>query len=412
MTVVTASEPVMTAPQTAAHSVRKYAYIDALRGYAVLLVITCHTGGMFALMPYPIKKLTNIGWNGVQMFFLVSCVTLLMSWRSDERKGIASTRNFWLRRFFRIAPMYYLAAIFYFFAEPPATGFNITQLLATLFFVNAWRPDWISTIPNDWRVVPGGWSIGVEFTFYFLFPIMVRYVRSLGSASLFFAGAIAIGCAANWALYPDLLAAYGEPATSEFLYFWFPNQLPIFALGTILYFFLEDLKSGKHSAFTRQATRFSYALIAICIVPFLLLAERPQFFANRFSLLPFSPVPILLLASFIFVAFVLILANDTKNILINRPICALGEVSFSAYLLHFFVIHQLVHRLPDVFDANASGYRAIATCAGLWVVAVPVTFALSWLTFRTIEKPMIGFGRTVLDRIKPRPAQVLESASN
>jgi peptidoglycan/LPS O-acetylase OafA/YrhL len=106
------------------------------------------------------------------------------------------------------------------------------------------------------------------------------------------------------------------------------------------------------------------------------------------------------------------LANAPQSILINRPICALGEVSFSAYLLHFFVIHQFVLRLPSIFDATASGYRAIAICAGLWIVVVPVTFALSWVTFRAIEKPMIGFGRTVLDRIKQRPAQALESASN
>src|ERR1700761_4987006 len=122
------------------HKTKKYPYIDALRGYAVLFVITCHTGGMFRNMPYPVKKLTNVGWHGVQLFFLISCVPLMMSWRSDERKGIASPQSFWARRFFRISPMYYLAALFYFFAEPPASGFDFGQMLASLVFVNAWHP--------------------------------------------------------------------------------------------------------------------------------------------------------------------------------------------------------------------------------------------------------------------------------
>src|ERR1700749_4071032 len=71
------------------HQTTKYGYIDALRGYAVLLVITAHAGGMFPLLPYPLKSLTNFGVHGVQLFFLMSCVTLMLSWRSDEAKGRA-----------------------------------------------------------------------------------------------------------------------------------------------------------------------------------------------------------------------------------------------------------------------------------------------------------------------------------
>ena len=117
----------------------KYPFIDALRGYAVLMVITCHTGGMFPELPYPLKKLTNFGSHGVQLFFLMSCVTLMLSWLSDEAKGRAGVASFWTRRLFRIAPLYYLAGAFYFLIEPPASGFDLTQLLASLSFVNAWH---------------------------------------------------------------------------------------------------------------------------------------------------------------------------------------------------------------------------------------------------------------------------------
>lgn len=54
------SESMTQAPETLAstkpHTTPKYAFIDALRGYAVLLVITSHTGGMFPELPYPVKN--------------------------------------------------------------------------------------------------------------------------------------------------------------------------------------------------------------------------------------------------------------------------------------------------------------------------------------------------------------------
>jgi peptidoglycan/LPS O-acetylase OafA/YrhL len=80
---------------------------------------------MFHELPYPLKKLTNFGWHGVQLFFMMSCVTLMLSWRSDEARGIALKSAFWIRRFFRIAPMYYAAAALYFVIGMPPSGFDL-----------------------------------------------------------------------------------------------------------------------------------------------------------------------------------------------------------------------------------------------------------------------------------------------
>jgi peptidoglycan/LPS O-acetylase OafA/YrhL len=60
-----------------------YAYIDCLRGYAILLVIPCHLTYSYLDLPYPVHRLTVLGWHGVQLFFLTSCLTLLMSWRGE-----------------------------------------------------------------------------------------------------------------------------------------------------------------------------------------------------------------------------------------------------------------------------------------------------------------------------------------
>jgi peptidoglycan/LPS O-acetylase OafA/YrhL len=380
------------------HETKKFAFIDALRGYAVLLVITCHTGGMFNELPYPLKKLTNFGWHGVQLFFLLSCVTLLMSWYSDETKGGANSLSFWIRRAFRIVPMYYLGAVIYAFLEPPPSGFDVNQLLASLFFVNAWYPTTIPTTPDRWMVVPGGWSVGVEFTFYLVFPLIATQVRSIRGAMLFAVISVAIGSLANVLVSGPLTETYGKTAAENFLYFWFPNQLPVFALGTIVYFILVGLWNRPNEAMSLIIKRNGLTIVGMCVGTGVVVANLP--FPGR---LPFALpliLPTVLVSSLIFMVVILVLGTAPNNLLVNRPICSLGRVSFSAYIIHFAVLHKLPVALPGVFDITSTGWRAIFVCMLLWAVAVPTTYGLSLITFRSIENPMISVGRRIMANLR------------
>jgi len=356
---------------------------------------------MFAELPYPLKKLTNFGAHGVQLFFLMSCVTLLLSWRSDEAKGRASITDFWTRRFFRIAPMYYLAGVLYFIIEPPAGGFNFGQLLATVTFVNAWHPLLIPTVPERWIVVPGGWSIGVEFTFYLLFPLMAAQVRSLHRAVAFCVLALALGCVANFLAQPVFETKYGTVPTANFLYFWFPNQLPVFALGTILYFAIGELRARSDGATVTLLRRYATPVVLLCAAACAIAANLPL--PGRLPLTPPLYVPTVLVATLIFMVAVAALSVTPHSAFINRAICSLGRVSFSAYLLHFAILHKLPVVLPFLFDVRASGWHAIFTCFFLLVVALGLTYVGSQLTFRLIETPMIAVGRRLIERRRRQP---------
>ena len=383
-----------TRASTLEHKTTKYAFIDALRGYAVLLVITCHTGGMFHELPYPLKKLTNFGWHGVQLFFMMSCVTLMLSWRSEEARGTALKSAFWMRRFFRIAPMYYAAAVLYFLIETPPSGFELGQMLASFGFVNAWHPILIPTVPDRWMVVPGGWSIGVEFSFYLVFPLIMAMVRSMRAAVGFLAVALILGSAANALLAAPLMSDYGSVAATNFLYFWFPNQLPVFALGTILYFLLQRLWANPRSAAVRLLQQHGTAIVLGCAAAGVAASNLP--FPQHLPPAPPLIVPALLVASLIFMMIVLVLGTTRDSPFVNRWIRSLGQVSFSAYLLHFAVLHKLPVLLPRVFDIHATGWWAIFTWLGLWVTAVLLTHGMSWLTFEAVESPMIALGKHVI----------------
>jgi peptidoglycan/LPS O-acetylase OafA/YrhL len=83
---------------------KHYDYIDALRGYAILMVLGVHSSQYFTDLSPITKAIADQGARGVQLFFVASAMTLSMSWQARNDGTVA----FYIRRFFRIAPMFYL----------------------------------------------------------------------------------------------------------------------------------------------------------------------------------------------------------------------------------------------------------------------------------------------------------------
>ncbi len=363
-------------------------YIDCVRGYAVLLVILCHLAYQFPQLPYPVHRLAVMGWFGVQLFFLASCVTLLMSWHNEVGKyGFPDIPAFFIRRFFRIAPAYYLAAVFYFFLQPPAGGFDFWKAFASFAFINAWRPDWMAATNGSWHVVPGGWSIGVEFSFYFLFPVFAAWTTSLRRAALLFAASLLFGLLANKVAMAEYAGRLSPLEMSNFLFFWFPNQASVFAFGGVLYFVLDRVNRTDNAAV--RALRNNATLLAvISAVALAALAYVPL--GHYIGDTPL--VPGYLAVCVPLAALVLVLSTN-NTIFVNPYVGAMGKVSFSAYLLHFAVL-ELCGVFPRIFHKLATGSQAVVAFALAFPVVVLITFGASWMTFMLIEQPMIGVGKS------------------
>ncbi|ABC23628.1 acyltransferase family protein [Rhodospirillum rubrum] len=366
----------------------KVDYIDAVRGWAILLVITCHVGGAFPELPTPVKHITNFGWHGVQMFFLASAVTLMMSWQGRHERYGTACKNFMIRRFLRIAPMYYTGALLYFVFDPPASGFDFSQLLIALSFINSWHPVWTPTVDDAWMVVPGGWSIGVEFTFYMLFPLVVLVITSARRALGALVVLIVLAILAN--VYGKIaFADYPPRAVSNFLYFWFPNQAPIFCCGILLFFLI---KRGSGQAPLSPA--LTYGLIALSGLIYVVVAEvvRGTHYFNPFG------VPPLALATLAFMIFILALAKGSPTLFSHGALRQLGTLSFSCYVLHFLVLETLPGLTAGLIDTQATGFAAIGMFALLWAATLGATVGAAFLAHRLIEQPGIALARRLTAR--------------
>ncbi|WP_298600415.1 acyltransferase family protein [Zoogloea sp.] len=375
--------------------------IDALRGYAILIVIAVHTLGHVPDLAWPAKRVLTMGFYGVQLFFLASAVTLMMSWhRSADPFGPRSLK-FLVRRFFRIAPLYWMAVVFYWFAyEIRAEDFSLQLLFATLFFYNAWSPYLIPTVPG-WTPVPGGWSIGVEFCFYFTFPLIATLVTSLRRALGFVALALGVMLAASHfgqGLYPEI----GPEERANFLYFWPPNQLVVFALGFLLYHLVKDEATRRRIIGSKiSADLASLAMLGATLAVALSLGPNKFFDWNR------GLPPTHLVMSLCFVPWALVLILKPSGRVINRAITGLGKVSFSAYVLHFAVLKytgQLLHRLWPVAK---TGVYSIAFEAVFLVLALVLIRVIGEASYRLIEQPFIDLGKALLGRLNgPAAARV------
>jgi peptidoglycan/LPS O-acetylase OafA/YrhL len=340
---------------------KRYNYIDSLRGIAILMVLLVHNSFMAQeqiYFPKTVAKFIYDGRFGVQLFFIVSAFTLMLS-KQSRTNEVRSTQNYFIRRFFRIAPMYYTAIVYYalqnfihsnFLTSGAPKPFDALSLVANVFFVHGFAPGWINSC------VPGGWSIAVEMSFYVVLPIIVYYINDINKSVIFLLLSIVLATVLNRLLTSSSIDS------NQFLYYYFPNQLPIFVLGITSYFIYK----GSYKSMN------GYSLISIAFA---------IFYYCYFS----STVQDHFLYSLIFFFLLLSQSKNTMLLLSNRVATYLGKISYSMYLTHFAILYWM-----DYFGITVvikvSNYATAMMNFGLrYIVLVFLTAIISSFSYKFIE---------------------------
>lgn len=339
-------------------------YLDALRGFAVLGVLITHACGLMG--PQTGKWGVDFA-SGVQLFYMVSAYTLFWVQYNRHEHEKYSVLKFYIRRFFRISPLFYSVLTLYIFGSYYFNGSvpDKYNILATVFFVNGAFPQYINSI------IGVEWSVAVEVTFYLIAPFLFRVIISSERAVVLLVASLII------AEYSTLwLFAHSElySAFPPYLMFWFPAQFPAFA-GGVLAFFLSQTQLTQRSA--------RLLLIVSCVWILMVYGGGDvRFFPHRdLMTLGFAGV-LIAFSSFSF------------RIFVNKVTEYLGKISFSIYLLHLFIMMRL-YELVVVPLGLSSWIGAFVLFVGTLGLATP----LCYLTYRYIETPGIKIGRAVIGHI-------------
>ncbi|VVP55644.1 acyltransferase family protein [Pseudomonas fluorescens] len=346
----------------------RYASIDGLRGYlafgvfvhhAIITLIFLRTG----VFDFPPSNFySQLGQGSVALFFMI---TGFLFWSRLLTQG---RQHDWLAfavsRLFRLYPLYLPLMLIVFVTVFYLQNWELKDSWTQLFGqILAWltfdRPDVNQYHQTGVLISNVTWTLSYEVFFYLALPLAAMVFIYRGSWQQ------TVLC---------LIGIYG-------LYELIGME------HSLKKHFLASFLGGIGAAYwVRRPQLVAWGQTRMAgIIALLALAIAFTAFNRAFALRP------LLLMSLFFV--IVASGNTLFGALKPRSIRWLGEISYSTYLLHGFVLWVFIQRLPLVLDLDV---RDIWTFLPLMALCSCLLIIISSLTFLYIEKPGITAGKKVL----------------
>jgi exopolysaccharide production protein ExoZ len=300
---------------------------------------------------------------GVDLFFAISGFIMLYVHRDDFGKARAPL-NFMIKRIIRIVPIYWsltTAALIVLMVAPQLftthyRGIDLPWIIGSYLFVPIAPPGWNAT-----PVVGVGWTLNFEMFFYVAFAFALFLPRRLALHLIFvgFGGLVAIGVIL-------------QPST------------PV--LGLVTNWLLLDFLMGVAIALwlvargrLPPAAAFALLLIgAVCLAATILWPPPEE---GPLRLLKWGiPTALIVFA---------MSSIDIPEGRVAKPLCILGDASYSIYLFQFFALPAFARVM------EAAGADAIAFDVNVVILTVLVT-ASGFFCWLLLERPLGTVARSWL----------------
>ena len=326
--------------------------LDGLRGFAVLFVLGAHTK-FFS---------QGFGATGVWIFFLLSGYllsnNLIIDYTKSNKSFFATTIQFYVKRFFRIVPVYFIVLLFYCFI---VWGGNVNLLIKHYTFQEA---IWLF------------WTIKTELLFYILLPLILISMLALTKKQN------------NLIFISILLILFGYYLTEYKIIFTLSlakvgQDWPFYLTPFLVGIFITFIKLDLESILRIFLFYFSFIIVLILTIDTPLTLELRTLFYQDGIRLPWRDRIIV----YIFVSILVITSiNSNFFLLENRFIKTLGTVSFSFYLWHTLILVLLRKSF------NLSGIE-------LFLASFPIIFIISVFSYHLVEIKFHSLGKTLIRNI-------------
>lgn len=371
--------------------------LEALRGWAILLVVAFHAlgiidgaaseNGLPDHSPFWLR-LVGAGNTGVTLFFVLSGFLLaqpfIQAIRSGEKVSIG---RFYSARLLRIVPLYYAAVLVAWLVSSNSAG----ALKALLF------------IPIGFEIFPFSlpwWTLSLEMQFYFLLPwAMLALSYRLGRYLVVLIGAGWFILHCLYLLLPQWLGSLSAPGLADSL---FGRGFAFLIGGLAGWFYMSrSYVVMFHSA---RAVALASLLLLVAMLWLLqwygLMGQAPALQAMPL----YHDLEALLWAGLLLCSLGPL--SGWRRVFINRFFSHFGSISYSLYLVHLPILFYLIHSAKVAADGVVTW-----SDSRLWA-AVIGSFLLSWLLavicYRLIEQPFLKLKAhlpVLSDRLRGAPAK-------
>ena len=340
-----------------AHFSKRSVPLDCIRTLAITLVFGFHVAIFYdrADLDAVARFFLRFGFYGVDIFFPLSgfLITrfLLRSSRPDFVKA------FFLRRVFRILPLY-LAGVTLYAAASIVTGYEqelLSRIWIPYLFLTGWFvfSEGVQTVPYTIT-----WSLSVEEFAYILFGVLAWINRA--RFPLFIVVLIIV---------PTVLRYYLNTQGLDHIYYYPPARIDAIAIGGLTALLL-DRWAGRETALIGLYLGLSALFWAVGFTDILM---RQTLF---FTAISFTTCAVILICE--------VWLRGASGV-ISTELARVGFYSYFIYLFHYFVIFG-VNAVLAKLEITLGFWPVMSLCFG-------VTYGAAILSYKLFEGPMIDLGR-------------------
>jgi peptidoglycan/LPS O-acetylase OafA/YrhL len=362
-----------------------YPALDGLRTIAVGIVLCAHGGVTWF----------RSGGVGVDIFFVLSGFLITTILRTErQRTGTINFRNFYARRFLRLAPALFLTCAVVAVAKPAfGEPFPGTDLALAL----SYTANWAQALYGYYMTwLNHCWSLAIEEQFYLIWPLVIlgleRGVRTPGvKAGLLLAGAAGIAVYRAWQVgtWTDERINFGldtrmDPlmigAALSYAVAWAQSYTPRRLRATPLHrgdsqSEIPSMKRGAQGAgcvgLSESASKsLGWGLAPLALVTLFLIPNIVTWYSPWMGWIGY--VLVAGLAATVLADLVLGRHSLLAPVLATRPMVYVGKISYGLYLLHLPVYFAVEKIIPDAPLVVRLGWKvgvslALATMSYYWV---------------------------------------------
>ena len=336
-----------------------YIGIEFSRGIAALMVLTAH----YSIFISRDKSLLNFLSTGVDLFFVISGFVFARLILGDKNIKV---RSFFIKRLFRIYPLYFIAVfVYYYFSVPSENG--LLYLVKHLLFLHT-----TSSKAEAFFLNPPFWSLPVEMEYYMFIPLLAylcRFNRILPVLFIF-----------SFMLRLVLIIKTGPVGESNIysvLARHLTGILPEFLIGIFLYQYAVLNKKNK-----------SIKVLYISAIAGIVIIGSLAYFSVVYGAGRISGLFNMLcaLGYALLLAPIVMVNQDRFTGKIKSTFVFVGSISYGVYLFH-----NAVPKALSSVGIEISGYLAFGLCALL-------TVGVSVVLNRYVEEPLRLYGRRLARR--------------